>query len=149
MYHIISTIVTSIILYLISFFFYRLGYYSIQLHRKIWNTILAAAFLLTIVAGLFLALQTNYKWNIPFVKTILKWHVEFGIGLAMTGTFHFLWHLDYFGKLFKEKITTRAEDEIQNVTSSGIKINLVRYRIRQLGNSVSDAEGNNEHHRRL
>ena len=33
---------------------------------------LAAAFLLTAIAGVFLALQVNYKWNIPFIKTILK-----------------------------------------------------------------------------
>ena len=32
-----------------------------------------------------MALQITYKWDIPFVKTILKWHVEFGIGMAFTG----------------------------------------------------------------
>lgn len=100
MYHVLGTVFTTILLYLISYFFYRLGYYSLQLHRKIWNIILAFAFFLAAAAGVFLALQINYKWNIPFIKQILKWHVEFGVGLAITGIIHFIWHLNYYGKLF-------------------------------------------------
>ena len=71
MYHVIGTGSTAILLYLISYFFYRTGYYSIQFHRKFWNSILASAFLLTALAGIFLALQVNYKWNIPFIKSVL------------------------------------------------------------------------------
>ena len=63
------------------------------------------AFIVTAVAGVFMALQVTYKWNLPFVKTILKWHVEFGIGLAVTGIFHFIWHLSYFGRIFEKQET--------------------------------------------
>src|ERR1035437_4258078 len=49
MYHVISTCFTVILLYLISYFFYRIGYYSLQLHRKFWNSVLAASFLLTAI----------------------------------------------------------------------------------------------------
>ena len=127
MYHVISTGFTAILLYLISYFFYRIGYYSIQLHRKFWNSALAAAFLLTAIAGIFLALQVNYKWNIPVIKTILRWHVEFGIGLAITGLFHFIWHLDYYGKFFSKtpgnpEITEIPE--LRKLSSSLIKTNL-------------------------
>ena len=114
----------AIVLYLISYFFYRIGYFSIQVHRKFWNTLLALAFLLTIIAGLFVALQINYKWNIPFIKTVLKWHVEFGIGLAITGLFHFTWHLDYYGRLFKRTVYEIEKTEFQQISSSEIKINL-------------------------
>jgi spermidine synthase len=100
MYNVISTGVAATILYLISIFFSRNGFYTTQDHRKLWNFILAAAFLLTISAGLFLALQITYKWNIPFIKAVLKWHVECGIGLAFTGFFHFICHLPYFSKIF-------------------------------------------------
>jgi hypothetical protein len=83
MYHVIGTGLTALLLYLLSYFLYRYNFYSKQIHKKLWNTILAAAFTLTALAGLFLALQINYKWNIPVIKSILKWHVEFGIGLSV------------------------------------------------------------------
>ena len=124
MYHVISTGFTAILLYLVSYFFYRIGYYSLKLHRKIWNTALATAFLLTASAGLFLALQINYKWNIPFIKTILKWHVEFGVGMAITGLLHFIWHLDYYGKLFEKTVTKTPTNEQYNLSSAEIKTNL-------------------------
>ncbi len=124
MYHVIGTGLTIILLYLLSYFFYRNNFYSKQFHSKLWNTILASAFILAALAGLFLALQINYKWNIPFIKTILKWHVEFGVGLAVTGIFHTLWHLSYFLDFF------RKEDKIPEIKSklpplrSSISVNL-------------------------
>jgi spermidine synthase len=96
MYHAVGTGLTLILLYLISYIFYRIGYYSLQFHIKLWNYLLAAAFLITAVAGLFMALQITYKWNVPFVRAILKYHVEFGIGMAITGVLHFIRHLSYF-----------------------------------------------------
>ena len=124
MYHVISTGFTAILLYLISYFFYRIGYYSLQFHRKFWNTALAAAFLLTAIAGVFIALQINYKWNIPFIKTVIKWHVEFGIALAISGLFHLIWHLNYYGKLFRKTLTYPEIPEQQKVTSSQVRTNL-------------------------
>ena len=124
MYHVISTGFTAILLYLISYFFYRIGYYSLQLHRKFWNSLLAVAFLLTAIAGLFLALQINYKWNIPFIKTILKWHVEFGIGMAITGLFHLIWHLNYYGKFFNKSVLNPEKQELYGLTPSEISTNL-------------------------
>ena len=100
MYHVISTTIITLLLYLISYFFYRIGYISLQQHKKLWNTLLALAFFTTALAGVFLALQISYKWNIPFIKSVLKWHVESGIGMAITGVIHFLWHLNYYRKLF-------------------------------------------------
>ncbi len=124
MYHVISIGITAILLYLISYLFYKIGYYSLQLHRKFWNSVLAAAFLTTAMAGVFLALQVNYKWNIPFIKTVLKWHAEFGIGMAITGLFHFIWHLNYYGKLFSRTIGKPVIQELQKLTSAEIKTNL-------------------------
>ena len=110
MYHVIGTGLTTIILYLVSYFFYRSKFYSLQFHRRLWNTILAATFVFTALAGLFLALQITYKWDIPVIKTILKWHVEVGIGMAATGMFHFLWHLSYFIKIFRKEETGDSEN---------------------------------------
>ena len=86
MYHVVGTGLIAIIIYIISYFFYRNGYFSQQFHWKLWNSVLAATFLFTALAGVFMALQINYKWNVPFIKSILKWHVEFGIGMAFTGS---------------------------------------------------------------
>ncbi len=124
MYHVIGTGLTAIILYLISYFFYRIGYFSLQFHRKLWNSLLAIAFILTALAGVFLALQINYKWNIPVIKSVLKWHVEFGIGTAFTGIFHFLWHLSYFGKMFMKQNYSYENKDYPKLTSSEISINL-------------------------
>lgn len=127
MYHVISTGIAATVLYLISYFFYRNGFYSQQDHRKLWNLILAIAFFLTGIAGIFLALQSNYKWNIPFIKTVLKWHVECGIGLAFAGIFHFFWHISYFRNLFSKSGSGKEEisnDPIQK-TSRQNTINLL------------------------
>jgi spermidine synthase len=110
MYNIIGIGLSAIVLYSISYFFCRINLFSLQFHRKLWNFILAAAFILTALAGFFLALQINYKWNIPVIKTILKWHVEMGIGMAVTGIFHFFRHLSYFTKTLAIKETIISSD---------------------------------------
>jgi spermidine synthase len=108
MYHVIGTGLSIVILYIVSYFFYRINIYSLQFHRRLWNYILASAFIVTALAGLFLALQITYKWNIPVIKAILKWHVETGIGLTFTGLFHLFWHLSYFFKIFRNKEKTKT-----------------------------------------
>lgn len=125
MYHVFSTTFISLLLYLISYFFYRIGYISLQQHRKLWNTLLAIAFFTTALAGVFLALQINYKWNITYIKSILKWHVETGIGMTITGVIHFIWHVKYYGKLFaKQSLIPATEPLAQVLSIKRIKINL-------------------------
>jgi Predicted spermidine synthase with an N-terminal membrane domain len=55
---------------------------------------------------------------------VLKWHVEFGIGMAVTGLFHLIWHLNYYGKLFAKKVSYPEKPEFQKLTSTEIKTNL-------------------------
>jgi spermidine synthase len=86
--------------------------------------VLASAFLITAAAGVFIALQINYKWNIPFIKTVLRWHVEFGIGLAITGLFHFIWHLNYYGNFFNKTVRNPEIPELQKLSPTLIKTNL-------------------------
>ncbi len=129
MYHVISTGVAAIILYLISYFFSRTGFYSNQDHRKFWNIILTITFLLAASAGLFLALQITYKWNIPFIKSVLKWHVECGIGLAFTGIFHFIWHFSYFCKFFgkSEYVDTPYEATARTARQNSINLIIIGF----------------------
>jgi len=124
MYHVVAISCTATILYLISYLFYRIGYYSLPVHKKLWNYILAIVFLLTAIAGIFLALQVSYKWNIPFIKTVLKYHVEFGIGMTFTGLFHLLWHRSYFtAGIVREENANKPESQIK-LSSRQISANL-------------------------
>jgi len=115
MYHVVGTIITLSLLYSISFILYRYGFYSLTLHRKLWNSVLAVTFLFTALAGIFMALQINFKWNITIINQILKWHVEIGTCLALTGIFHFIWHLTYFRKLL-------SGNKTNIVTSNNLKL---------------------------
>ncbi|MCU0472433.1 MAG: hypothetical protein MUC93_03560 [Bacteroidales bacterium] len=101
-----------------------MGFFSQAFHKKLWNSALAILFLFTATAGVLMALQINFKWNIPIVKYILKWHVEAGAGLAITGIFHFIWHLSYFGKIFSKTETLTKPAESAGFDSSVIISNL-------------------------
>jgi len=120
MYHVVGTAIAVSVLYIISYIFYRLGFFSLARHRIIWTSILAVTFIITALAGLFLALQINYKWDLPIVKSVLRWHVETGAGLAITGIFHFIWHIAYFTKIFKR---TKEPRKLSSYSPSDIAVN--------------------------
>jgi spermidine synthase len=124
MYHVAGTSLIAIILYLFSYFLYRTGFYTIQIHRKLWNSILAITFLATALAGILLALQINYKWNIPLTGFLLKWHVETGVAMAVTGLFHLLWHASYYLRLFESQDTPSTENKFYDSYTACIKVNL-------------------------
>jgi spermidine synthase len=111
MYHVVGTCLTVSLLYLISFCFYRADFFSLALHRKIWNSILAVTLLFVALAGVFMALQINYKWNVPFIKQLLRWHVELGIGSTLICIFHFSWHLSYFKRIFSSGQLSAGTDK--------------------------------------
>ena len=140
MYHVSGTVITVSLLYLLSCLFCKTGIYSRSIHRKIWNSVLAVSFLFTALAGIFTALQINYRWNIQFIDSILKWHVETGICLGVTGIFHFLWHLSFYKELFSglkspaTSVSTSIKDPsliipnlfVVGFTSTSVQILLIR-----------------------
>ena len=85
-----------LVLYGISLMFSRLDVISKSFHRKIWNYSLLAAFLTAAVLGILMAVQVNYKMEVPWTEKVLKWHVNFGIALSAIGIFHFIWHWRYY-----------------------------------------------------
>ena len=129
MYHVIGTGITAVLLYFLSYLFYKNNLYSKQYHRRLWNLVLASAFILTASAGLFLALQINFKWNIPFIKSILKWHVEFGIAMAFTGIFHLLWHFSYYRDMLRKEsvIQENNTDHLIDTTRIGGNLFLIGF----------------------
>lgn len=124
MYHVTGIGITATLLYLLSYYLYRAGFYPIHVHKNLWNTILAAAFIITALAGLFLALQASYKWELSFVKTILKWHVEFGIAMAFSGMFHFIWHFSYYVRMFPRQANQETAPPENNISYSNAGMNL-------------------------
>lgn len=122
--------ISALLLYLLSLILSRLSVIQTKSHRQFWNILLLITFLSTAVMGLILALQVNYKLNIPFAKELLKWHVNFGIGMTMVAVFHFLWHLDFYLKLFKGRsvsvITKDLQEEVITGSQPAMKIGFNR-----------------------
>jgi spermidine synthase len=105
-----------LIMYSISLLFSRLDVISRPVHRRIWNYLLLATFLVAAVLGILMAVQVNYRMEVPWTEKVLKWHVNFGLAMSVTGIFHFLWHWQYYfpskaGRLKSaERAGTSSED---------------------------------------
>ena len=100
-YALIPIGIVIIILYVLTFLLYRAGIILKKSHRQIWNTGLLLAFFITAVLGLLLAVQVNYKLEIPWIKELLVWHVNFGISMSIVAIFHFIWHWSYYRELLR------------------------------------------------
>jgi len=111
--------IVTLLFYLLSLILTRLSVIQTKSHRRFWNIVLLVTFISTALMGLLLAVQVNYKLNIPFIKDLLKWHVNFGIGMAMTGIFHLLWHLDYFLQLFKRRPVSAVTKDLYEEQETG------------------------------
>jgi spermidine synthase len=94
---------SALMVYGFSFVLARVGLISQANHRKIWNVVLLLTFLVTAVLGIILAIQVNYKLEMPVVDKLIIWHVDFGIGMAFTSIFHFTWHWSYYWKMIQGK----------------------------------------------
>ena len=105
--------IAVIAFYALSFVLSRLGIVSRVSHRKFWNVLLLFTFLLTGLIGLFLVVKINYKLEIPFYDKLLGYHVEFGIGMAIIGFFHFIWHLNYYLQLLKGNPKTEKLPKVE------------------------------------
>jgi spermidine synthase len=112
-YLLIPIIACLLILYGFSLLFARLGILSRNMHRKAWNYTLLLTFLVTIVLGILMAVQVNYKLEVPWTEKVLRWHVNFGIGMSLTGLFHFTWHWLYFLPFVKQKSRLKEKQTIE------------------------------------
>ncbi len=94
---------SALLAYALSYLLSRTGLLSTTLHRRIWNTALLLTFFTTAVMGIILALQVNYKLDMPVVDKLITWHVDFGIGMSFIAVFHFTWHWSYYWKMIRGK----------------------------------------------
>jgi predicted membrane channel-forming protein YqfA (hemolysin III family) len=95
-YAFIPVILSVFLLYLISWGLGSIGQIRPLTHRRIWNTLLLIAFLVAGLLGIFLVIQINYKLEVPWIKKVMQWHVDFGIGLVCLALIHLGWHLRYY-----------------------------------------------------
>jgi spermidine synthase len=99
MYHALPIGLTTLVIYLFTLSLTSTGFLHKEYHRRFWNWVLLATFLMAALLGLFMALKITYKWNISFSGQLLHWHVEIGIAMAFAAIIHLTWHLRYyFGK---------------------------------------------------
>ena len=94
---------SALLVYIFTYILSRSGLLSLKNHRRLWNTLLLLTFFSTAIMGIILAVQVNYKLEMPVVEKLIVWHVDFGIGMSFIAVFHFSWHWAYYMKLFAGK----------------------------------------------
>jgi hypothetical protein len=95
-YYFSPVAIAFLLVYGVSFALYRAKRLRVATHRKIWNLLLLATFLLCAVLGLVLAVGVTrpVPWQLP--TWLLVWHVETGIAMSFISFFHIGWHLRYY-----------------------------------------------------
>jgi spermidine synthase len=102
-YLLIPICLLLIAMYLICGLLVRLRMLRRAVNLRIWNSILLITFLITGILGILMAVQTNYKLEWPMVKTLLKWHVDFGFAMSLIALIHLFRHWNYFLRIFKSE----------------------------------------------
>ena len=108
-YPLIPVSIITILAYLVTWLFASWGIFSLKSHRKFWNVLLLATFLISGLLGLLSVVKVNYKLTIPHYDTYMQWHVSFGIGMVIIAFFHLYQNIRYYLKLFKKSREKKNE----------------------------------------
>jgi len=100
-YNVSPIAILFFLVYGISFVLHKTKRIRLAAHRKVWNVLLAATFLITGIFGLILTIQLDYElpFTIPF--NLLFWHVEAGVAMTLISLFHMGWHFNYYKNLVR------------------------------------------------
>ena len=109
-YLLIHIVLINLVFYLLTFILYKAKFITRLTHRKIWNTILLLAFVVSVFLGLFSVFKVNYKLTFSWYDIALRYHVEAGVILAVTGIIHFIWHFSYYLKLFNSDLVKHKSE---------------------------------------
>lgn len=90
-----------LLIYGVSFVLYKTKRMRVATHRKIWNVLLLATFLVTGLFGLILTIQLDYTLPFTIPVDLLFWHVEAGIVMTFISLFHMGWHFKYYRNLLR------------------------------------------------
>jgi hypothetical protein len=113
-YNISPIAIALFLTYAVSFALYKTKRIRVTTHRKIWNVLLLATFLITGIFGLTMAIRRDYALLFSFPINLIFWHVEAGVVMTVISLFHLSWHLTYYRDLLKgsrEKVSAAREAE--------------------------------------
>ena len=100
-YNISPIAIALFLIYAISFALYKTKRIRVTTHRKIWNVLLLATFLITAIFGLTMAIRRDYVLLFSVPLNLIFWHVEAGVVMTVISLFHLSWHLTYYLDLLK------------------------------------------------
>jgi hypothetical protein len=108
-YYVSPVAIIFLLVYAISFVLYKTKSIRVTTHRKIWNVLLLATFMVTAVFGLILAIgiSVDPPWLLP--RSLLFWHVETGVVMSLISFFHLGWHVRYYLAVLTGKSRSRRE----------------------------------------
>ncbi|MDD3190926.1 MAG: hypothetical protein PHI66_04540 [Candidatus Pacebacteria bacterium] len=86
----------TLISYCASLMFVKNRTITLVRHRRFWNWILLVSFFISGIFGMLMSFMIDSDIKIGFYGTILWFHVEMGIVMAVVSVFHLLWHRQYF-----------------------------------------------------
>lgn len=119
-YNISPIAIAFFLIYAVSFALHKTKRIRLATHRKVWNVLLAATFLITGIFGLILTIQLDYQlpFKIPF--DLLFWHVEAGVAMTLISLFHLSWHFNYYKNLFRSsRRKVREARQLEKVRDEG------------------------------
>jgi uncharacterized integral membrane protein len=102
-YHLFELSIALLLLYLVSVLLAKYRVYTLATHRKIWNIGLTVSFLVSCIIGLLMAYFVNVRSFPTCYRSLVLYHVEFGIAMTVIAIFHIIWHWRYYLNLFKLK----------------------------------------------
>ena len=122
-YNAIILMIAVPLLYLITWILAKFKKIKLSSHRKLWNIILLASFLVSGILGVLLAVFVDLNISINWYREILWLHVEFGIVMGIIAIFHFFWHIKYYFKIFTKKENASQFRSTMNMKSWTIEKN--------------------------
>jgi hypothetical protein len=113
-YYVSPIAIGFFLIYAASFILYKSKRMRVATHRKIWNVLLLATFMVTGVFGLLLTVQLQYALPFTIPINMLFWHVEAGIVMTLISFFHMGWHFKYYAKLLRaRRRTVRSYENLE------------------------------------
>lgn len=108
-YNVSPIAIAFFLVYAVSFVLHKTKRIRLAMHRKVWNVLLAATFLVTGIFGLILTIKLDYELPFAVPFDLLFWHVEAGVTMTLISLFHLGWHFNYYRNVFRRSRKTMRE----------------------------------------
>lgn len=99
-YHLWSILIGTLAVYVVSVILVKKKVIKKVNQRRFWNVVLGLTCLVSCLIGVYVVLARMYGWSMNF-RTLMLYHVDFGIGMTIIAIIHICWHINYWKNLFK------------------------------------------------